>query len=416
MLLSLFGRRYFSIIDFEFSELIFNKKNKNTIFQNNISEVSYDMLIKPFSNKDNEELIPVDDEKDLITKIGLLELRATYLLENNKDNIKILSLVKLVYHRLIYFFNSIHQPYYAGLINQSYLMILRSNTNITNAGPLETMRLFIGVGVSNTSLRSEEIFLNKLFYNTRYKRYNIYKSIFLKNALDYSEISNSFKLNKLDREFYNFVLNKKIILVGPASSYEIDKEIMSSIDIIVLLNHTGFSKTYNFMQKYVDRIPIISYYSGDRLRMITSEDIDEINQNIGYSVWSERGLVSKFPNIDLNLEKKARVFRNHDQLIEFGRWNFAIYVLIDLLLFQPQSIYITGLNLFLEKKGTLYSNYFNANNYENKHSIYTHNQYEQFCMLKELYINNAISPDKYLRNILKLTPLDYIQKLIDSLV
>jgi hypothetical protein len=57
MLLSLFGRRYFSLFDFEFAELISNKKNKNTIFQNNISDVRYDMLMNPFSNKDNAKSI-----------------------------------------------------------------------------------------------------------------------------------------------------------------------------------------------------------------------------------------------------------------------------------------------------------------------------------------------------------------------
>jgi hypothetical protein len=414
-LLCLLGRRYFSLFDFEYSEIIFTKETKQMRLNNTNAEDNYFSLINIFSDKNNAESIFVADEDDLKSKVRSLELKVVSLFETNKNDLKTLALVKYLYRRLIYYFNSIHEPYYSGLINQSYLKIIRNNINITYAGPLETMKLYIGDGVANSILATDDRLLQNILYRNRYNRFNIYKSLILRQFLDFSVISNSFKLNKLDRDFYNHISNKRIIVVGPASSYVIDKEVMARIDIIILLNHRGFEKTYSYLKKYADKIPIVSYYSGDRLRMLSSEDIDDINQQVGFSVWSERRLVSKFPNIDLSLEKKARVFRNHDQLISFGRWNFTIYVLIDLLLFQPKSISITGVNLFLETKDKLYSSYYNANKYENNSSIYRHNQYEQFCMFKEFYLNNAINPDKYLKCILELTPLEFTKRLKISL-
>jgi hypothetical protein len=415
LILSLLGRRYFSLFDFEYSEIVLNKETKNKRFKSTIADENYNNLLNIFKIESNTDSFFVADVNDLKSKIRLLELNVVSLIENNKTDIKTLALVKYVFRRLIFYFNSIHEPYYSGLINQAYTKVMRDNIHATYMGPLETMKLFIGHGIAKSVIRSDNRLMHKVLYKCRYKRFIIYKSLILRQSLSFSEISSSFKLNNRDRVFFGHIENKRILLVGPASTYVIDREVIMNIDIIILLNHRGFNKTYNYLEKYAKEIPIVSYYSGDRIRMLSNEDIDDINQQVGFSVWSARRLQSFFPNIDPYLSKKARVFRNHDQLISFARWNFTIYVLIDLLLFKPKSISLTGINLFLETTDKLYSNYYNANKFDNITAIYRHNQYEQFCMFKELYLNNAINPDKTLKNILELTPLEFTQRLKKSL-
>lgn len=403
------GRSYISYFDYKFNILFssFLKTDKLRIFNAKMYAM-FSKLTGQFLVDVGTPDLSLEYKKQFNYKIRKLEIEITKLFQTDRNPMNLILLTKLIYRRLIFHFNYLLYPELSGLLNESYLRIRRENLDNKTNGPVENMRLFIGTGVDKYKHLSIKNCGLNIYVNLRQQRFELYQAMLGKNQ-NYT-FKSSYKklhLNANDSQYHSIISNKNILLVGPANSFEYNESLLKDIDIIVLLNHRGFYRTYSMIKDKIQDKPIVSYYSGDRLRMLEETDIDNLIEETIFTVWSERNIGLKFSKIN---SVSTKGFRNHDALIEFGRWNFALYVLIDLLIYEPNTIHITGVDMFMDKK--FYSSYYEANNLINTtQSICLHNPYEQFNLYKELYQNNKILPDSKLKNILSLSTEDYTEKL-----
>lgn len=411
-----FGRRYFSPFDFRFGSLFNSIQNsdKNILFDSQMMSIFFE-ITQQFVDDVRSSNTSIEDIGCFKSNIINLERRITEFYLSNSKNKDTLPISKMIYHKLISYYNNLIYPQLSGLLNESYLRIRRQNLEVLNAGPIENMRLYIGEGISNynDSFIKHSVF--DYFSRIRNNRYELYRSLLLNYDYEFDTSRKVLKLNNNDKRYHNILKNKNVLLIGPSNSVNLNEELINSIDLVVLLNHRGYANTYSFLKENNQNIPVISYYSGDRLRMLNNENIDEIVRDTIFTVWSERNIRLKFPKLH---KSRVKGLRNHDSLIEFGRWNFTLYVILDLLIYEPKTIYVTGINLFIEEDiKNLYLNYYDANSKDKQNikSICKHNPYEQFNLFNELYLNNRIQPDSTLKNLLELGVHGYLRKLFINL-
>lgn len=406
------GRRYFSPFDFRFGTLIGSiQKSDKVPNMNSELEAFFFEVTQQFINDVGSSKTLIENVEHLNFNIVKLENRITEFYVTNKNSMNYLLISKLIYHKLIIHYNNLIYPQLSGLLNDSYRTIRIQNLDILNAGPIENMRLYIGTGTLDYNDFSIEHSPFNYFAKLRNNRYELYKSLIGTLDYDFNSARKILKLNNNDKYYQSIMKNRNVLLIGPANSVDLNQILTNNIDLIVLLNHRGYTNTYSFLNENIYNIPVVSYYSGDRLKMLNDENIDEIIQDTIFTVWSERNIRLKFSKLN---KYRVKGLRNHDSLIEFGRWNFTLYVLIDLLIYEPKKIHITGINLFIEEDiRKLYLNYFDANSkyIQNIKSICIHNPFEQFNLYNELYLNNKIKPDLTLKNLLDSGVHNYLNKL-----
>lgn len=406
------GRSYFSLFDLKFN-YIFSSYKKN----NRLPFIKSEMKVIFFNltQKYIEGTLSLRTNLDFVDKfnneIRKLEIETLNLLKifGSKENTQIL--IKLIYKVIIEYVNKDIYPEFSGILNDSYLLMRKKNIDKISIGPVEDVRLFIGSNVNRSSVYTKSNdcfdFLNKI----RINRFLLYQSILGgTRQYDFTKTVRTLRLNKQDNSYYNLIKNKNVVLIGPSTSVYLDKILNKEADVIVLLNHRGFSKTYTNIKDVISKeVIVVSYYSGSRSRQINASEIDDIIQQTDFTVWSDKNIKKKYIGLDKN---KLKGLRNHDSLIEFSRWNFTPYVLIDLLIYEPKSIFVTGINLFVaEENNNLYSSsYFDANN-ETKKNITMHNQFEQYNLYRELYTSKKIYPDQHLKKLLDIGVHEYLSLL-----
>ena len=404
------GRSYFSFFDFTFNYIYHSYKNNNRLpfLKSEMKEVFFD--VTSIYLEDIQDLrFELDFVDKFKIKIKKLETENLALINKNVDNTNILILIKLIYKVLVDYVNKEIYPELSGILNESYLLLRKSVIDSISLGPVEDMRLYIGSNINSYSSHTRSSSSFNLLNNIRINRFMLYQSIMGETRqYDFTKTIRTLRLNKQDNLYYNVIMNKNVVLIGPSSSVDLD--IIIKADVVVLLNHRGFSKTYTNLLDVTSReVTIVSYYSGSRSRQITASEIDDIIQQTDFTVWSDKNIKKKYNSLDKN---KLKGLRNHDSLIEFSRWNFSPYVILDLLIYEPKSLYVTGINLFLpeENKSMYASNYFDGNN-ESKSNITMHNQFEQYNLFNELYINKRIIPDQTLKELLDIGVHNYLSKL-----
>lgn len=404
------GRSYLSLFDLKFNYIYFSYKNNNRLpfLKSEMKEVFFDVTRMYVEGNHNLKL-DLDFVDKFKIEIKKLEIENLSLIKKNMNHTNTLIMIKLIYKVLIDYVNKEIYPELSGILNESYLLMRKSVIDRISLGPVEDMRLYIGSNINKCSDHTRSNTSIDLLNKTRINRFVLYQSILGgMSQHDFAKTFRTLRLKKQDSFYYNLIKNKNVVLIGPSTSVYLD--ILVKADVIVLLNHRGFSKTYtNIIDVVSKEVVIVSYYSGSRSRQINASEIDDIIQQTDFTVWSDKNIKKKYIGLDKN---KLKGLRNHDSLIEFSRWNFTPYVLIDLLIYEPKSIFVTGINLFVaEENNNLYSSsYFDANN-ETKKNITMHNQFEQYNLYRELYTSKKIYPDQHLKKLLDIGVHEYLSLL-----
>ncbi len=191
----------------------------------------------------------------------------------------------------------------------------------------------------------------------------------------------------------NFLDNKKIIIVGPGFSKKKFGKKIDSFDIVVRFNQ--FKPLSSLQQLYFGSKTHIVYFNGNMTRKININNLNKFLKN--------KWICSRLNYTSLN---KFNNFRSTRKLYfnPIGAFGFLQDALIDILHFNPKSIFITNINFGLGKK-LYWSSYSKANKLSNRQMYLSQSKLDLLSsinFIKVLRKNNVIKTDKDLAKILNL--------------
>ena len=191
----------------------------------------------------------------------------------------------------------------------------------------------------------------------------------------------------------NFLDNKKIIIVGPGFSKKKFGKKIDSFDIVVRFNQ--FKPLSSLQQLYFGSKTHIVYFNGNMTRKININNLNKFLKN--------KWICSRLNYTSLN---KFNNFRSTRKLYlnPIGAFGFLQDALIDILHFNPKSIFITNINFGLGKK-LYWSSYSKANKLSNRQMYLSQSKLDLLSsinFIKVLRKNNVIKTDKDLAKILEL--------------
>lgn len=208
----------------------------------------------------------------------------------------------------------------------------------------------------------------------------------------------------VDKNFLEYIKNKKIAIVGPVNTGLESGDEIDGFDIVVRLNYRG----KEFLNRKTHGAKTnISYYANDQL---TSEIIDE-------------NIIKSFPDLDWIIydghvenilpSPKRHVYMTwHINPFYKGSANAIPKSIIDLALYQPQLIKVFNVNLWLSQ-GNIEGYHFGFKRNEISRFI-RHDPLSNFIFMKNAYENNIIEADRVLSDILCMDPKDFIFALNDT--
>lgn len=252
--------------------------------------------------------------------------------------------------------------------------------------PELTIRLVIDSPELIIPLKKSVIEINSI-------RFNWYCNLFFNSSNILINPSYPIFHNKVFRKLIN---NKFIVLVGPGFLSPVDFESICTSEVVILINHQSFDSTYKELKGELLHKRIVTYFSGGRhLEIDESTFISTLNE-VDFAVFSDKNIKYRVPAL---LRNKIKGLRNNEMLVEYGYWNFAQYVIMDLLEYFPRHIKVVGIDLYA-------SSIPYSENYQIYHKsdlmadIRRHDPITQFSFLQFLWKNGLISPSENLGKIL----------------
>lgn len=218
------------------------------------------------------------------------------------------------------------------------------------------------------------------------------------NDTEYSKalFLKSIKSDEVTREFGEYVKDRQILIVGPAVE---DKE---GVDDAVIVRFNEM-KPIDLLTASYPYETDISYYRGQYSQMMAEDNLK--GNHLKYKV------IREGKTWDSSMIPHARPMMTYDYLFPAGSANNVPNVIFDMLRFDIKGIKVTGSNLFI-------TNNIHEKNYappldqgERGYLTAIHNQVEQFIIMKLLADAGIYEPDTMLREVLSLSPEEYVAKL-----
>jgi hypothetical protein len=320
---------------------------------------------------------------------------------NNSRQLKNLhEIIRIAYGYLGFILNSKGFFVLSSMVYNSYSLFVKNDYRL-KINKLSRLRNMIWTDSKVTENSHTYLFRKNQIYK-------VYESIFSNFYLEFSKISKAFSLKFVDKKFNDLISGKKLTIIAPGKIYPEDFSRINDADIIVFLNHMSFNKTYIELKELISNKVIISYYSGGREQEMDIKATHDYLNTMDFSVWSNKRIHRKNRRIDVS---KLRGLRNHNVILEHGRLNFAIYAIIDLLMFEVGCLHLVGIDFFLNvevySKGydSLYSDFTNVS--ERWESFAHHNQLAQFKIIKYLFNNDRITINSQLSNLIELSDHEF---------
>ena len=206
-----------------------------------------------------------------------------------------------------------------------------------------------------------------------------------------NRIMTSAILDSRNTEYFKYIFDKKIAVVGPAHNTLLQGEEIDSFDIVVRVNETKVSEDQHPLIGKKTQVMYLGSYSFNNLSLIKSS-YEEL-----------RWIVSKeYKSNQTELNYRQLIF---NPSFIAGYPQMLSYLIYDLLLFKPSKIKLFNFDLYINKNKYLEKNYPNNTSLA---SFSEHNMSSQFLYIKGLHEHGMISTDKNLREILELDLEQYL--------
>lgn len=402
------GLSYFDFYDNKFYYLrsFLSLEKDQTVILERLQKLQY----KPFTIFIPELMNwpkKIQDKEILINDVNKLNLLLANFIKSKSEFCK----NDLLTLRLLYDFYGRNLGRNGYFVLSSKLYNFYSNVMLENEDkfinkPLNSLRLKIGHDKYYDYFdfnSKENIGVNSIF--------EVYRSIFSKYKTKYSLVQKAYSFNSIDFDFMTKLKNKTVTLVAPGSLLPEDLETISSSEVIVFLNYRGLDSTYSDIKESVQGKTLISYYSGARDKQFDLLSCHTFVNELDFSVWSNK----KVHTINRMLEpNKIRGLRNHNVILEHGRLHFALYAIIDLLMFELNELHLTGVDFFLSK-GVYSKSYASSDPVKSLkgrwETLSHHNQFSQFNIIKHLVSVNKLNINSNLMRIISLDSKDYAKKI-----
>lgn len=216
------------------------------------------------------------------------------------------------------------------------------------------------------------------------------------------------KMNPNDYEYFNFIENKKIAILGPLKDEIYSKNEFDEFDIIIRMNYEGLDKlpykNANLGKNF------LSYYNPHKVDKILHEK-NEVLDSLEFSIVKSKDDMRK---LTLYTKKtKLRIAKYYDYFSFMGIYNMSQIIVQDLIHFKPELIKFFNINFFTKLN---YQNYYRIENSNMSKGLTMHNQITQINLFKNLKKNNKIEFDDVTNDVLKLEKTEYLKKLESTFV
>ena len=321
----------------------------------------------------------------------------------------------------------------------SYLSKNKERIKINKHFALIFYRIFIIKGIYSTAKVIREIYLNKGIKNKKriliknninpnieYFYFDVLKNIennFFKvkllNEIIYSDEEIAYNFEKFNKDnFYNYdfaslIFKKNIAIVGPLATRNYDAKLIDSFDTVVRLNHSLNGKGCDPKNKGLKTD--ITYFNGEQINDFILGD------NLILPSYLRSVCVKDLKNIDkiLNSNKEInfRKMNMFDDYQFFGTLNLIPKTILDILFYQPKSIYIfhADLNLSISRNKDYYPKKLSFSELHLKSNLKSgfliHDPITQYKLLEILFKNNKIKGDKKFTEVMNLGLDSYLEKL-----
>jgi hypothetical protein len=218
----------------------------------------------------------------------------------------------------------------------------------------------------------------------------------------------AFNFKKSDNHFYESIVNKDILVIGPGL-YNINdlKTFIYGSETVVFVNHNY--ELDSEIIKSLETKELVFYYSGDREQYlhnkILKREIPAELRNADYIITSNNRKTSRISYNTAFTSPKFRGFQDFKFLFLNGKLNFLFHVCFDLILYNPKSIRLLGFDLYMNVK-PYRENYFSYDKSLMSLSLGFHSPSLQYNMLKRLHQSNLFIFDSGLAAIME-NGLDY---------
>ena len=389
------GGPIFFFFYIKYSKILNDKRYK--FLKNNYKKYGLRILISFTINNINE----IFDDK--ITDKKKYD-NLNFLLQNIKFKKSLFYELKFIYN-YFRFYGSLR---IANLINKKINIIVQENYNFFYKTNLDIL-VKILIQENNDKLINKII--NKIINNEKYHSLLLYYSLVNNKKILKMQIPNLHFKDKKNLNFKNFIYNQNIIIFGPNFYLYNERnkdEFYNIVDPIkIYTTYRDYTNIKNNTKgKKEKKICYLNSYKINNL-------YNEIQENLNIFDWITVKNLKDFNIMKTIKKNNLRISNDIDFFFVNGSPMMLQTLLYDMLIFQPSTIFVTGIDFYILG---ISSNY-KYKDYDNKlqnisESIREHEIFENRLIIKQLKDNDFIKTDKDLENILKINDDDFA-KLLD---
>lgn len=242
-----------------------------------------------------------------------------------------------------------------------------------------------------------------------------------KNILN--ERQNLLLNTKQDESFYEFIQNKKIIIVSPSPVSDIDGfKIDNSTDIII---RTRYMSKYSPEDLLIKGSRCdITYIYADHSKYISDNGCkqwpSDISWIIGKAPSQSENILKRLSNDGHDIKNlKGRSIQRIDKALFYGGLHSLPNIIIDILRFNPKKIFLYHFDMMLTKKRVDgYTPEYLQENNDTKYLVNKrlnglagHDPITQFVIMKAFWKKGIVDGDLYFQNVIKMDIENYMKNL-----
>jgi len=234
---------------------------------------------------------------------------------------------------------------------------------------------------------------------------------FLTNS---AALSSGLHTAKADKRFADYIVGKRVAVVGPAPSFIPNGAEIDEFEIVVRVNYlkTIPSERWSDIGSKTD----ISYYGNVFTKQIDSKINDFVfSENLRFLVFKSKIPGSLFQSVAQNSDN-LRYFQSPKMLFFNGSPMMIQNILFDLLLHKPGAIKLFNTTFYLGAN-THFDGYHNLWTYPKNDSFKDiqgfahHDIVSNFMFIKTLFENKQIEADEACKEVLQLSKEEFVKAL-----
>ncbi len=214
------------------------------------------------------------------------------------------------------------------------------------------------------------------------------------NVVSILNHKNREQLAKIDKKYCDFIRNKDIVIAGPLFEGKLPESYNKHL---VVRNNIS-------LLTYDRQAPVnVSYYNFTAAQAVKDE-VEILKDKLDY-------LAMKYGVQDISGER-IHILDHYDVIYLLGEQNMLQSMIIDLVLHEVKSIFVTGNNLFLGKR--VHSESYFSRNQPREVMLWSfaiHNPFSNFIILQLLYRAETFTGDAVMSEIMNGSVEEYAAKM-----